>query len=125
MRGKSRDDTTDDALTEQETVFLKSERSPALVRAFLARQHDSVGVRSSAYRKVAAAARAEREALTEVALLGIVRVRAEGSSELNGRFAELEAERARLERELSDTRLRLRQVTAGPALAVHGEGTGR
>lgn len=117
--------TNDDALTEDEVSFLRSERSAPIVRSFVARQHEVVGTRTSAYRKVAAAARAEREALMEVAMLSVVRARSEGSLIADARVSQLEEEQNRLERELSDTRKRLRQVTAEPALAIHGEGTTR
>src|SRR4051794_11760656 len=68
-----------DALTEEETAFLRSERTPATIRQYILRQHETVGVRTTAYRKVAAAANAERDALMAVATLTVVRAAAEGS----------------------------------------------
>lgn len=57
-------------LTEDEIAFLKSASSvPEEIRHFVARQHDQIGLRSSAYAKIAAAARAEGEALLAVRML--------------------------------------------------------
>lgn len=65
----------DSALTEEEIAFLKSDRAADPVRKFVSRQHENVGVRTSAYRKVAAAARAEYEALVAVAHVQLARER--------------------------------------------------
>jgi hypothetical protein len=111
-------------LTEEEIAFLKSDRSAPAVRQFTSRQHESIGTRTSAYQKIAAAAKAEREALVEVAALSVIREAAltgDGAK----RVAELEAERARLVNEIENVRERLMVATAAPALAIHGEGTGR
>lgn len=121
----SRTKLGDDALTEEETAFLRSERAAPVVRSFVARQHEVVGTRTSAYRKVAAAARAEREALMEVAILAVVRARSEGSLMSDARVSALESEQSRLERELTQTRQRLQIATAAPALAIHSDGTQR
>lgn len=67
--------TDDLALTDDEIAILSGSRTPDLVRQFVARQQSSVGLRTSAYRKVAALARAEREAMTEIRLLQIARER--------------------------------------------------
>lgn len=112
-------------LTEAESQFLRSERAPEAIKRFTSRQHDSIGVRTSAYRKVAAAARAEREALMEVAALEVVRAAASNSVAAQGRVAELESERLSIAAQLEETQKRLRVATAMPALAVHAEGTGR
>lgn len=63
----------EDALTDEEVAFLGSAKAPDLVKQFVSRQQTSIGVRTSAYRKVAAAARAEREALLEIRLLQVAR----------------------------------------------------
>lgn len=108
----------DETLTVDEVAFLRSDRVPDMVKAFVARQHETVGVRTSAYRKVAAAAKAERQALMEVALLNLARAKAGHPVELVestlGHDTDVQAELQELRREL--TRLR-----AMPALAVHGD----
>jgi predicted transcriptional regulator len=114
-----------DALTEDEIEFLRSDRTPQAIRQYASRQHESIGVRTSAYRKIAASARAEREALLEVAALGVVRVASEGGVNSQGRIEALEAERRQLEADLETTRRRLLAATAAPAMVVHSEGTGR
>lgn len=111
-------------LTDEEIAFLKSDRAAASVRQFTSRQHESMGVRTSAYRKIAAAAKAEREALIEVAAVTLIRDAAL-TSDSPRRIAELEAERSRLVAEIENVRERLMSATAAPALAVHSEGTGR
>lgn len=120
---KSRKDPN--SLTDEETQFLRSERSAPAVRQFASRQHETMGVRISAYRKIAAAARAERDALMEIAALEVVRAASEDSATSRARVSELEAERRRLENQLEDTQRRLRVATAAPAIAVHSDGTGR
>lgn len=63
------------ALTDEEIAFLKSDGAPPVLKRFVSRKQERVGLQTSAYRKLAAAARAEREALVEVALLEVIRVR--------------------------------------------------
>lgn len=106
-----------EALTDEEIAFLRSSSASAPVRQFVARQQEAVGVRTSAYRKVAAAARAEREALVEIAALEAVRLAA-GQGD-NARIAQLESDRSHLLHELDSLRNRLMTATALPALAVH------
>lgn len=114
-----------EALTDEEIAFLKSERTPSTVRQYVSRQHESIGVRTTAYRKVAAAATAERDALMAVASLAVVRAAAERSETQQGRVERLEQDRRILEAELEKVRRQLQASTAAPALAVHSEGTGR
>src|SRR5690606_19328001 len=61
------------ALTDEEIAFLKSDRAHGAARRFTSRQHDTVGIRISAYRKVAAAADAEYRALVAIARLQLAR----------------------------------------------------
>lgn len=123
MRKSSR--TNPDALTDDEIQFLKSERAPDSIRQFTARQHEAMGVRASAYRKVAAAARAEREALLEIAALAVVRAVSEGTATAEERVGQLETERRQLSGQLEETQRRLMTATAAPAMAIHSEPTTR
>jgi hypothetical protein len=109
------------ALTEAEIAFLRSDRTPVAVRRFVARQHESIGVRTTAYRKVANAARAERDALIEIAALEVVHGVRHAASDFEAEVAALKAERDALAREVGERRRQLRQTTASPALAVYAE----
>jgi len=111
-----------DALTEDEIAFLRSDKAPDAVRQFVARQHESLGTRTSAYRKVAAAAKAERDALVEIATLGAVRAAATNAATAEERVKQLEAEQRQLVRELDATRSQLEHAVAAPAIAVHSGG---
>lgn len=123
MAKLSRKRDNDSALTDDEIAFLRSDRTPYAIRQYASRQHESIGLRVSAFRKVAAAAKAEREALLEVAALGVVRMAMEGTSRAEDRVSALEEERRILASELDRTRTRLLEATAAPALAVHSQGT--
>ena len=111
-----------DALTEDEIAFLRSDKAPEVVRQFVSRQHESLGTRTNAYRKVAAAARAERDALVEIAALGAVRAAATGSVSDAERVRQLEADQRQLTKELESTRKQLESATAAPAIAIHSGG---
>jgi hypothetical protein len=125
VKGGRRRRQEPEALTEEETAFLRSERTPGSIRQYVLRQHETVGVRTTAYRKVTAAATAERDALLAVATLAVVRAAAENSVTEQGRVSQLEADRRALTDELERVRQQMRAITAGPALAVHADGTGR
>lgn len=111
-----------DALTDEEIAFLRSDKAPETVRQFVSRQHESLGTRTNAYRKVAAAARAERDALVEIAALGAVRGVAARSVSAEERVRQLEADRRQLAKELESTRKQLENATAAPAIAIHSGG---
>lgn len=66
--------TDDLSFTDDELAALDSSRTPEVVRQFVARQRTTAGARTTAYRKVAALARAEREALVEIRLLQAERI---------------------------------------------------
>ena len=111
-------------LTRQEARFL-SERAPDAVRSFAQEMGTDVKVRTSAYRKIAAAARAERSALQEVVLLGLVRHSAGDMEALRSQLRLQESRDAMLEQENKRLRGEVAALTALPATAVYGEGTRR
>lgn len=117
-----RNNVNPDALTEDEIAFLRSDKAPETVRQFVSRQHESLGTRTQAYRKVAAAARAEREALMEIATLGAVRAAATKTVTAEERVKQLESEHRELTRDLEATRTQLEHATAAPAKAIHSGG---
>lgn len=107
------------ALTDDEIDALASARTPEAIRTFTARQQRTLGVRTSAYRKVAAAARAEREALTEIALLAIARGGEVGGSPEPPALASNEAA---LVGTVEAQRRQIAALTAGGAKVVHADG---
>lgn len=113
------------ALTEDETAFLRSTAVPAVLREFAARQHDSIGTHTTAYRKIAAAARAEREALWEVAILQTLRVKANlddaAAKALEVEVVGLRRDVAARDAQLATQTKKLRAVTAAPARAVYAD----
>lgn len=109
-----------EALTDDEVSLLRSDKTPAVIRQFTARQHHDIGLRTSAYRKVADAARAEREALMEVVMLEVTRRKA--GIEQPGdpsRIFELEEQNRQLAAELSEANRVARAALAIPAMAVN------
>ncbi len=106
-------------LTEAEIEFLRGSKVPGEVKQYLGRQHENIGTKISAYRKVAAAARAEVDALLAVRDL----------DEINGEMANLaeakqalEAQRRRagaLEATVTSKDAEIRRLIAAPAAAVH------
>ena len=108
-----------DDLTKEEIKFLQSGRAAESVRQFTARQHETIGTRTSAYRKVARAARAERDALVEIAALEMARVLAAGELSAKERAAALGNENESLRRELERTRRALESAIAAPAMAIN------
>lgn len=108
-------------LTEDEIHFLRGTVVPDEVKQYLSRQHENIGTKVSAYRKVAAAARAECEALLAVRDL----------SEIHGEMATiagakeavhaLKRQVAALEGADAKKEAAIRSLTAAPAMAVHSE----
>lgn len=108
-------------LTDDEIGVLRGSGVDDGVRHYLARQHDNIGLRISAYRKVAAAARAEREAIVEVNLLAMARKESADTVTLQRQKAELENQNLTLVQQNEDLRRDLVRSIATPALAVHSE----
>jgi hypothetical protein len=120
-----RDKKNPDALTDDEIAALRSDRTPELIKSFVARQHEGVGVRTSAYRKVAAAARAEYEALLAVAMVNVARTKAGEvpviEQTASSRLAELERHNRELLTALASSQEQTRQALASGAMAVSGD----
>lgn len=116
---RKRNESTQFDLTEDEVAVLRMPGVPNEVRAFLGRQHEAVGTRITAYEKVAASARAERLALQEIRRLGAARDAITDESEYRVRISQLEGEKREIASNAEDLRLRLMNVTALPAAAVH------
>lgn len=108
-------------LTDDEIQFLRGNTVPPEVKGYLARQHENIGTKVSAYRKVAAAARAECDALLAVQDLAVVHGDLANLSEAKDRIASLERREKALEATVSAKDSRIMQLTAGPAMAVHSQ----
>lgn len=106
------------ALTDEEIDVLGSARTPDAIKGYVARQHRSIGVRASAYAKVAAAARAEREALTEIALLTIARG---DHYQPEAEPPALGSDQAALVGQVEAQRRQIAALTATGAEVVHGD----
>lgn len=106
-------------LTHDEIELLRGGNTDEVVKRFLARQHQNIGTKASAYTKVAKAARAEREALEEIVHLSIVKGEVEA---LDKTTDQLKAERRRaaaLEVRNNELREQLTRSIAGPAMAIN------
>ena len=106
-------------LTEDEITFLRGTAVPGEVKTYLARQHENLGTKTSAYRKVAAAARAECDALLAVQDLADLHGELAHLSEAQEKVAMLERRAAALEATVTRKDGEIMRLTAGPALAVH------
>lgn len=105
-----------DDLTRAEMSFLR-EHAPVEVRRFVSEVGPKVHRRTEAYRKVAAAAKAERVALMEVRRLDLARL----DDDPRGRLDRLESQRAALEAENERLRSDLTTMRALPSMAVHSD----
>lgn len=114
-----------DALSEDEIAALRSDRTPDLIKSYVARQHEGVGVRTSAYRKVAAAAKAEYDALVAVALVNLARTKAGEMPVIeqttSGRLAELERENRELLAALGEAKEHSMRSIASGSMAISGD----
>ena len=106
-------------LTDEETAFLRTSGVHDEVREYLKRQHDNVGTKISAYRKVAAAARAESEALLAVRELEAIHGELTEVAAAREVIASLKRRTDALEARVSSQALELERSTAESALAVH------
>lgn len=119
MRRKSTDDL---ALTDEEIQVLGSSRTPESVKAFVSRQQQQVGIRTSAYQKIAAAARAERLALTEIALLTAARMSlGEPSDQASPEQVAIGDDRTQLLATVEDQRRKIAALSSAGAEVVYGD----
>lgn len=106
-------------LTEDEIEFLRSAKVPNEVKGYLARQHENIGTKISAYRKVAAAARAECDALLAVQDLAALHGDLADLDTAKRRVMALERRTSELEASAASKDREILRRTAQPALAVH------
>lgn len=108
-------------LTEEEVVFLRGTSVPGEVKTYLSRQHENIGTKTSAYRKVAAAARAECEALLAVQALAAMQGQLAHLAEAKQRLEAAERRNQALEATVSQKDQQIMHLTAAPAMAVNGD----
>lgn len=112
---------TSETLTAEEVDFLKSGKVDELVRRYTARNQENIGTWASAYRKVAAAARAEREALEEVTRLAIAKGEAATLIDQQSEIESLRRRAQALEVKNRELETGLHRALAAPSMAVHSD----
>lgn len=117
----SKKQTNPHDLTEDEIAFLRSGNVPPEVKGYLARQHENIGTKTTAFRKVAAAAQAEAEAL--IATIDLSRLHGELADldEARRRLSAAEGRCRALEATATEKDAEIRRLTAGPAAVVHSD----
>lgn len=106
-------------LTEEEVAFLRGTSVPDEVKGYLSRQHDNIGTKITAYRKVAAAARAECDALLAVRDLDDLHGELVDLADAKLRILSLQRKADALEVTVARKDDEILRRTAAPALAVH------
>lgn len=109
-------------LTQEEIEFLRSTVVPGEVKDYLSRQHENIGTKITAYRKVAAAARAECDAILAARDLDAAKGVAVDLAEVRQQVQAYKRKAEALEAKVSEKDETIMQLTAGPALAVHSDG---
>ena len=112
-------------LTPAEIEFLRSAKIPDEVKGYLARQHENVGLKITSFRKVAAAANAETDAIRAVLDLAAAHGELVRLDQLKARLHATEQRASSLEATVAQRDAKIMQITAGPALATHAAGTSR
>jgi hypothetical protein len=107
--------------TEEEKAFLETSVVPVEVQNYLKRQKQNIGTKVSAYRKVAAAARAEADALLAIRDLDDARGEWAQIQQAREAIGGLTARNRALEGQLAKKDAETLALKAAPALAVHSE----
>lgn len=112
---------SDADLTEEEVdCLLESSDVPEEIRQFAVRSGD-IGVRTSAYAKIAAAAKAEADALLSVRMLAAVQGELTDLAEARKAAITAESTVKQLRGVVDEKDHQIEQLMAGPAMAVHSE----
>lgn len=105
-------------LTDDEIAFLRATNLAPEVRAYVSRQHENIGTKVSAYRKIAAAAAAEADALLAVRDLAAVHGELTDVAEARQRLDAAERQIKQLSATVDAKDGRIRALTAHSAMAV-------
>lgn len=108
-------------LTDAEIEFLRTSAVPPEVKAYLSRQHENIGTKITAYRKVAAAAQAECEAIEAVLNLDRAHGRLATLAEAKERLAHSDERALRAEHSAALKDRQIMRLTAESAMAVSGD----
>lgn len=106
-------------LTDAEIAFLRSANLDPEVKNYLSRQHENIGTKVSAFRKIAAAAAAETDALLAVRDLAAVHGELADLAEAKERLAAAERSIKQLEGQVNGRDAKIRALTAKSAMAEH------
>ena len=106
-------------LTDDEIAFLRSTNLAPEVKVYLSRQHENIGTKVSAYRKVAAAAQAEVDALFAVRDLAAAHGEAANMAEAKERLHAAERTIKQLTSQVEGRDAKIRSLTASSAMAEH------
>lgn len=106
-------------LTDDEIAFLRSTNLAPEVKVYLSRQHENIGTKVTAYRKIAAAAAAEADALLAVRDLAAVHGELANLAEAKERLAAAEKAIKQLEGQVNGRDAKIRALTAKSAMAEH------
>lgn len=109
-------------LTGAEIEFLRTTKVPEEVKGYLARQHENIGTKITAYRKVAAAARAECDAILATRDLVELHDQYATAEAARREAAALKEQNLALESTLSRKDAEILRLKTTPALAVHSVG---
>lgn len=111
--------TNSQDLTDAEIAFLRSTNLDPEVKKYLSRQHENIGVKASAFRKIADAAAAETAALLAVRELGAVQGDLASLDEAKHQLQAAERRVGMLESAVGQKDAEIRRLTALPAMAEH------
>ena len=106
-------------LTDDEIAFLRSTNLAPEVKVYLSRQHENIGTKVSAFRKIAAAAQAEADAMLAVRDLSAVHGEMADLAEAKQRLAAAERAIKQLEATTTAKDARIRELTASSAMVEH------
>lgn len=106
-------------LTDDEIDFLRSGKVPDVVRGYLSRQHENIGTKITAYRKVAQAARAECEAILAARDLGVLHEELKTTEDAQAQARVLEQQNRALTAAIERKDAEIMGLRAMPARAVH------
>lgn len=113
--------TNPNDLTEDEIQYLRGNHVAPEIKLFLSRQHENLGVSTSALQKVARNARAKCDALLAVRELSELNDELTRLATARQTISVLERKVSALEGQLDGKDANIRKLTAAPALAVHSE----
>ena len=118
---RKNDDTNPDDLTENEIGFLKGAKLAPEVKDYLSRQHENIGTRTTAFRKIAAAAAAEADAIEATRHLGAVKGESFELEDVKGALASAGRQMKMVESTVRAKDAEIMRLTAKGSEVVHSD----